>query len=437
MMYNFSMNSIKKLSFVYLSTIFVLGLWAAVHYRVEMVDGSQALFHMMNNSPYLHYINHRTLSQYIQLSALFTSSMIDAEFSFKTIYLFHNIAIALTPFLIALVTTLFLFKQKQQKLLVYYFISFSLSVLITYSFHISLVPETLLFGWLAFFCWQYSNSIWSYILGIPCAVLLNLGYESSCGFSVFIIFGTLYLLKEKKLFKEPIASYLLKIVMSILCVITIFYRINKFEHFGVLKYSAKHSFDGNYPMFYSLIASVVLLILLHLKRMNKVLVISLLIVFNIGIYFFTRDSVNLFLSGYHLRVYAFVPSMIILMMMFFNQKNILPNLKYFIAFCYISLLSSAFNDINVTNSWIDYRSKREEELAAYSKGCYILDKVNWEIAYYSINMQQTFKPQYFVIDNTDSTRCNISQGPFQLVPQIYLFDKVRNYNFDYKLFLSE
>ena len=434
-MYNFEMSSIKKLSIVYLSTIFVLALWAAAHYRVEIVDGSQALFHMMNGEPYRHYINNRTLSKFIQFSAYFNQTLVKSGYSFKTIYYFHNVMVAITPFLIALITTFYLFKLKKQDYLIYYFISFSLSILLTHSFHVSLVPESILFGWLAFFCWQNSYSNWSYLLGIPSAIFLNLAYESSCGFSVFIIFSTLHLFITKRLFLESFKSYFLKILLSLLCFGTIYYRIVGFEQFGILEFSAKQSLRLNYPAFYSFILSLFLFCLLHLKKVNKSVIIFLLIIINLFVTIFVSGEYMQFLSGYHLRVYAFIPAMVILAMLYLNRDNIGKNSKSLIIFCYISLIVFGVNDFRTTKYWEEFRIERNAELSIYNSGCNIIDQPNWEIPYYSMNSQQTFKPAFFVIGNEDNSRCDFTQGPFQVAPKLFHTDHIKNY--DFSLFLSK
>lgn len=421
------MSSTKKLSIIYLISLFALGLWAAWHYRIEMVDGSQALFHLMNNMPYENYINHRRLGQFIQYSAFFNSFLIEMGLSFKTIYLLHNIAIALNPFLICLLTLWFLIKNNKEKLIVYYLISFSMSILMTYSFHISLVPESILFGWLAYFCWRYSHSLSAFVLGIPSAIFLNLGYESSCIFSLVIIFGTLYLAVTKKISNESVRSSLLKVLMSLLCLITIIYRLYYFEHFGFLKYSATESVSSHFPAFYFMITAFIAIILFKVKKINNKFIHFLLILSNIVIFYYFSDShLNVF-SGYNLRTIAIAPAFIIFLFMLVDRQD--KTSKNLEILCFVLLVTFGIHDILLTKYWHQYRVERLAKLDQYKSGCYTLDHSDWEMPYFSLNSQQTFKPNFIVIDNTDDSRCEQVMGEYQLIPKIYLYEKVKNYDF--------
>jgi len=134
-------------------------------------------------------------------------------------------------------------------------------------------------------------------------------------------------------------------------------------------------------------------------------------------------------SGYNLRTLVFIPSFFCLaLMILFDLKEI--NYKNtLIPFCYITLLTFAINDIRITQDWTTFREKRDKSLAQYQEKCNIPDGPNWEIPYISINYQQTFKPSFIVIDNKDETRCKPIKGHYQIVPKVYQYDRVRNYDF--------
>ncbi len=422
----------KALSIISLLIFFGLSCFAGISFRPELNDGVQVLFQMLNSHTYTHYINSRALGHFLEYTVLFNYKLIAMGLTFEDIYSIHNLSLALNPFIITLITVVFLFIVKKSQYIPFYFINVFVVIFLSYSFHVSLLSESILLAWLAFFCWKFSYSWISYLLGIPAAILYHLGYESVLIFSFAIFIATAIEIKKKTLKDLPQRDAFLKILIPAVSFAMILYRTITFEKFGQLENSLAYAFTANYPETYLILFSLLVLAILTFSRVDFRWIFGIALTGLALIFVYIPIDKYHYLAGYYLRSLMVFPSFIIFLITIYLSTKLKKDtqlLHNFTLMAFLFLIFFSLSDLKRTFDWREYRQQQFTNLNSFSDGCHIVDDENWSLPYFSILLQSSFRPQKLLIPSKSGSGCEFIMAGNRRIPSLIINDNIRTFYF--------
>lgn len=427
-----------------------ISLFAAFHHRVETYDGVQTLFHMLNGYTHGSYINHRQLGVLTQ-SIAYAQPWLSGSLglSFETLLDLFNYYVALHCTFVMALTFWLTWKLKLIQLIPFHIVHYALAIIPVTTIHMSLVPETLGYSYLAFLGFYFYNdknySFGMKLLTVFAMSMALLGYETSfllfIGISIFLLSQFLKSQSALGWIKENSFYSFFFIVNFIIFLI----RMSQFNSTGVYQKSLNDLFETiPFTLYFMLFATAAFSSNVLLKSTPRLKIFQkscIAVCIGICLFIVTNHykSDLIIIQGFSIRTVAFIFSyLFMLLIVIAHQRD--KELKMSPSLVIISmliLLSSGLVDVQGTRYWSRSRNRAHVEFAQYKNGCHIIETNDWTTAYQSLLFQKSFEPHFIVfsknhlaLNNWRKDLCDpIESITASKKPHGLLFDEIRSFNF--------
>lgn len=409
-----------------------LALFAALSHRVEIGDGVQALFHMLNGMPYQNYINSRTLGQITQFTAYFNNPLLALGASYQTLSTLHQVSLAFFPLLLLLINARLCFKLQKDEWLPYLLLTYTLAILPTAPFAISLVPEAVMLFWTSFLLWSPTARLRQALASCLFLIVAGLGHESILVLNVLLlafVFWELYRLGWGTL-TYPTKLYALSALLVLI------YRVTTIEQAGFFLSSALDMLRYPGPFHYVVAMALVLVLVAHAptgwqKFFPKLFALCAVVAITltaIHLSQFRSELPRMSYSGFHYRSLTFFISALLLVLCYFFRTK--ASSTRLLGINFSALIVVTLVDLFCTIGWAKHRTQERAFYEQFPLGCHQRAGLDDFSAYKSVIYQNSFDIDRIVFPIQPKNVCEkLANRDAKTKPWGLIQDPINNFTF--------